>query len=337
MVQPSPSLLAFLCGLHLRLSKPQWQPVLRLADALMVSAARHQTMAGCYRLLVDAPDPSHGADTRRLSPWTAEALRSPRRHFLVTDVVAYAHQSDQWTLDVSLEDSWGAKDRGTRHLEAVAYHQDHTKRSGKTSPDYTNGSVHVEVRVELGARASAYDWRLDRREQTVRRLHRQRAPEQRRRFRKNTTLAQEMLAELQPLLPSACQVSVRCDSWSAANRWRKFCRRQGWHVVCAIKSHRQLDDKKLSPWPQALRHQRYQRVPRTATDQRQRTSLVRTRQGKLTTLPCAVCVLISQRHPRDKHPQYFLCTNRALSAQQRLSLYQKRWPLEVDNFSVKQH
>ena len=34
---------------------------------------------------------------------------------------------------------------------------------------------------------------------------------------------------------------------------------------------------------------------------------------------------------------YFLCTDLSLSAQQILSIYQKRWPIEVDNFYVKQH
>jgi len=47
--------------------------------------------------------------------------------------------------------------------------------------------------------------------------------------------------------------------------------------------------------------------------------------------------LISQRHHRDKHPKYFLCTDLSLSAQQILPIYQKRWPIEVDNFYVKQH
>jgi DDE family transposase len=139
------------------------------------------------------------------------------------------------------------------------------------------------------------------------------------------------------LLPANFQVYVLFDSWYASNRLMKFCRRQGWHVVCAIKSNRKLDDKKLSTWPQALKHQRYQRVQLTATDQRQRLYLVRTLHGKLSKLPFAVCVLISQRHPRDKHPKYFLCTDLSLSAQQILSIYQKRWPIEVDNFYVKQH
>jgi hypothetical protein len=337
IVQHSPKLLAFLCSLSLRLSKPQLHHGLRLADALIVSETRQKTIAGVYRLIVDAPDPSNGADTLRISPWTAEDLRAPLRHFIVADLVAYAQQSNQWTLYVSLEDSLGAKDKGTRHLEAVDYHHDHTKSQGKKQPYYPNGTVHVEVRLELGARSYAYDWRLYLREKTVRRLNRQRAPEQRLRFRKKTTLAQAMLAELQQLLPPGFHVYVLFDSWYAANRLLKFCRHHSWHVVCAIKSNRQLDAKKLSTWPQALKHQRYQRVQLTATDQRQRLYLVRTLHGKLNKLPFAVCVLISQRHHRDKHPKYFLCTDLSLSAQQSLSIYQKRWPIEVDNFYVKQH
>ena len=75
----------------------------------------------------------------------------------------------------------------------------------------------------------------------------------------------------------------------------------------------------------------------SAADHRLRTYLVRTLRGKLTKLSFEVCVLISQRHHRDKHPKYFLCTDLTLSAQQILPIYQKRWPIEVDNFYVKQH
>jgi hypothetical protein len=146
IVQHSPNLLACVGGLHRRLRKPPWQHVWRLADALMVSEARHKPMAGFSRLLVDAPDPSNGADTRRISPWTAEEMRSPLRHVLVTDVVAYAHPSDPWTLDGSLDDALGEKDRGPRHLEAVESHHDHPTSAGKTSPSSTKGSVPVEVR-----------------------------------------------------------------------------------------------------------------------------------------------------------------------------------------------
>jgi hypothetical protein len=337
IVQHSPKLLSFLCGLQLRLTKPQWQHVVRLVDALIVSETRHKTIASLYRVIVDAPDSSNGADSLRISPWSAEALRAPLRHFIVKDLVAYAQETNEWTLYVSLDDSLGEKDKGTRHLEAVAYHHDHTKSQSPKKPSYTNGTVHVEVRLQLGARSYAYDWRLYLRAKTVRQLNRHRAPEQRVRFRKKTTLARDMLAGLQHLLPAGFRVYVLFDSWYAANRLLKFCRRQEWHVVCAIRSNRTLNDKKLSQWPQALRHQRYQHVQLTATTQRQRTYLVRTLRGKVNSLPFEVCVLISQRHHRDRHPKYFLCTDTALSAQQILPIYQKRWPIEVDNFYVKQH
>ena len=337
IVQHSPKLLSFLCALQLRLTKPQWQHVVRLVEALIVSETRQKTIASLYRVIVEAPDPSNGADSLRISPWSADDLRAPLRHFIVQDLVAYAQATKEWTLYVSLDDSLGEKDKGTRHLEAVAYHHDHTKSQSPKKPSYTNGTVHVEVRLQLGARSYAYDWRLSLREKTVRQLNRHRAPEQRGRFRKKTTLARDMLAGLQQLLPAGFQVYVLFDSWYAANRLLKFCRRQEWHVVCAIRSNRTLNDQKLSQWPQALRHQRYQHVQLTATDQRQRTSLVRTLRGKVNSLPFEVCVLISQRHHRDRHPRYFLCTDTALSAQQILPIYQKRWPIEVDNFYVKQH
>ena len=128
---------------------------MRLADALIVSEARHKTIASLYRLIVDAPDASNGADSLRISPWTAEDLREPIRHFTVTDLVAYAHATNIWTLYVSLDDSLGDKDKDTRHLEAVEYHHDHTKSQGKKKPYYTNGTVHLEVRLEIGTRSYA--------------------------------------------------------------------------------------------------------------------------------------------------------------------------------------
>jgi hypothetical protein len=173
--------------------------VIRLADALIVSDTRHKTIASLYRLIVDAPDASHGADSLRISPWTAEDLRAPLRLFTVTDLVAYANETNEWTLSVSLDDALGEKDKATRHVEAVASHHDHTKSQGKKNPCYTKGTVHLEVRLQRGARSYASDWRLDLREKTVRRLNRQRMPEHRLHFRKNTSLARDMLEGLQQL------------------------------------------------------------------------------------------------------------------------------------------
>ena len=95
-------------------------------------------------------------------------------------------------------------------MEAVEYHHDHTKSQGKKQV-YTNGTVHVEMRLQLGEKEYVFDWRLYLREKSVRKLNRGRGKGKRIRFRKKTSLAMEMLAELDELLPEGFQVYVLFD------------------------------------------------------------------------------------------------------------------------------
>jgi len=63
---------------------------------------------------------------------------------------------------------------------------------------------------------------------------------------------------------------------------------------------------------------------------------VRTLTGRLEDISEPACVIISRRHKGDPRPKYFLCTDLNLSAQEALRLYQRRWPVEVDNFGSPQ-
>jgi len=336
IVQHSPVLISFLLSLKLTLSKPQFEHVLRICDALITTDLRHKTVASLYRTIVDAPDPSNGCDYLRISPWSASEMRAAAREFVIEEIITEAAITGEQTLYVALDDCLGEKDKQTRHMEAVEYHHDHTKSQGKKQV-YTNGTVHVETRLQLGAMEYVFDWRLYLREKSVRKLNRGRPKEERIRFRKKTSLALEMLMELDKLLPEGFQVYVLFDSWYASNQILKFCRRRGWHVICAVKSNRSLDGMQLSQWNRTLKHQRYAHVSLTATDQRPRIYLVRSQQGRFKKVPFDVCVIISKRHHRDKHPKYFLSTDTSLAPKKILSIYQKRWPIEVDNFYVKQH
>jgi len=58
--------------------------------------------------------------------------------------------------------------------------------------------------------------------------------------------------------------------------------------------------------------------------------------GSIEAIICPVYGDLRIRATVSKE-QYFLCTDLTLSAQNILSIYQKRWPIEVDNFYVKQH
>lgn len=335
IVHHSPKLLTFFVLLQLNLSKPQRQHVQRLADAVITCDLPMKTLSGLYRLIVDAPDPSNAADCLRISPWRGATIRLSIRQFVAQDLIRLSQPLSDQVLLISLDDSLSKKDKGTRHLEPVEFHYDHTK-SGPKRAHYSNGAVHVEVRLQIGPYSYSYDHRLYLRQKTIRRLNRQRPSHKRLRYRSKYNLVREMLVDLSQQLPAGYQVYVLCDSWYASNKLLKFCRRQGWHVICAIKSNRLFNGQKLSRWNHHLKHQRYQRLTLTATDQRARTYLVRTLQGQLNHLPAQVCVFISKRHPGDKHPKYFLCTDPSLSAQTALAYYQKRWAIEVDHFSLKQ-
>jgi hypothetical protein len=49
-----------------------------------------------------------------------------------------------------------------------------------------------------------------------------------------------------------------------------------------------------------------------------------------------VCATISRRHKGGKRPTFFVFSDLSLSAQEALRLYQRRWPVEVDNYDLKE-
>jgi hypothetical protein len=170
------------------------------------------------------------------------------------------------------------------------------------------------------------------RAQAVRRLTRQRPRGQRLGFRSTTHVAREMRAALASHLPAGCRISVLFDSWDASTTLVRFCRRQGWHVICDLTTHRTLDGRPLRTSAQLVRHQRYDRTTLRATDGDQ-TSSTPTVWGHLRGLGAPVTVLHSRRHPRGHHPKSLLGTDRTGGAQEILTLYAARWGSELDYFS----
>ena len=126
-----------------------------------------------------------------------------------------------------------------------------------------------------------------------------------------------------------------------------FIRRQGWHVICALKSNRVLKRPgqpsqprvvklQVCQWAKELRYTPYTRARVEAADDTVTTYLVRSLTGRLNRVPFDVCVLISKRTRRDKRPAYFLCTDLSLNTHTVLKYYLLRWPCEVDNRYLKE-
>ena len=154
-------------------------------------------------------------------------------------------------------------------------------------------------------------------------------------FAARTSLARSILSELLPLVPTGWQVYVQFDSWYASEQLIKYVHRQGWHTICGLKQNRKLNGIRLDQLAYALRHRRYTRVRVTAADEETTTYYVRETTGRLVDIPFAVRVFFSKRHPREKSPAYFMCTDLTRSAQWALQGYRRRWSCEVDNFYLK--
>ncbi len=313
---------------------PQRRHIINVADALLV-CQEHKTLAALQRQFVEAVDVSNWADCFRISPWSATTLRNGLGAFLIRQAVIVAESSSgPVPILVSIDDSVGEKDKATRHIEPVGWHYDHLE-STKNNPRYKNGLAYLACTVRVGKIEFTFDLQIYLRQRTVRRINRRRPKDQHIHFISKTHLAHRILTRLQPLLPKGWPVYVLFDAWYTSARLLKFIRRQDWHVICAVKSNRKLNQKRIDQQACTLKHQRYMTVRTTAADGKRTTYWVRSLQGRLEDVPFDVCVWVSRRHPREKSPAYFLSTDLTLEVQQGFQWYTQRWSCEVANFYLK--
>jgi hypothetical protein len=326
ILRPSLAIVTFLGLLSLNLSVPQVRHLERLAD-LIVVAPRRKTLAELAAQELDGVDPSNLADFFRISPWDSDDLRLPLLEFILGYL--RQHASDPaCPIYLTVDDSLTPKDKGTCQLQSVDWHFDHNQQRA------IKAGNHVVLRIHWGAFHFPLSWRLYLRESTVRRLNRRR-PNTRLRYQSKLELAREMLQQVSSLLPPTNPVYVLFDSWYTSAKLVKWIRRQGWHVIAAIKSNRKFCGYKLTEWAHSLKGGAYQRISLELANRQRRTYCVRTMTGRLRGVPGSVRVLFSQKGPGVKTPKYFLCTDLTLSTQEILRRYQHRWSQEVDYWYVK--
>ena len=318
-----------LVGLTATLSQPQLRHLERFADLVAV-APRRKTLARLAELELDGVDPSNLADFFRISPWGPDDIRQP----LLAFIMQFLHQHPELSalpIYFTLDDSLTQKDKGTHKLESVDWHFDHNqKRTVK-------GVCHVVLGIHWGSFHFPLNWRLYLRQCTVRRLNRKakRRHKPRLRYCSKLQLAQEMLAQVIPLLPSKHPVYVLFDSWYTSAKLVKWVRQQGWHVIAAVKSNRSVGGQTLTLWHQSFKGRSYEPVSLELANKQRRRYYTRTLTGRIRGVSGEVRVIISQRGRGACAPKYFLCTDTTLSAQEILKRYQKRWSQEVDYWYVK--
>jgi len=338
IVQHSEALATFIFALNLALYQPQIRHLLQIVDALLSSNER-KTLSDLSRLFKDAPDAKNLADFFRESPWTVDLIGKPRKQFMLLKALELARKIGiPLKVMAGVDDNLGKKGKATKHLQAVDYHHNHNE-STKNRQAWSNGYVYVEMHIQIGPFSFLFDTQIYLREKKVRHLNRKRSKDKRLHYRSKYNLARNMLMELEGLLPEDCQVYVLFDSWYASAKLINFClRHKHWHVICALKSNRKIGKVRVDVHNQTLRHKPYQKITLAAVDEHHpaRTYYVRTVSGQIEDVPQEVYVIISKKRSGDYRPKYFLCSDTSLSAEEALRIYQKRWPVEVDNLYLKE-
>jgi hypothetical protein len=337
IVTQSVELVKFISLLGLSLSIPQLRHVINIADALITAEGKHKTLRKLNGILHAPPtDEFAVADCFRTSPWAGAALRTRILIFLLRFTFELVRRLKlSRIIQFSFDDSFCVKDKDTRALEAVDWHHDHTA-STKKRKVYHNGSVYVLCHLQIGRIEFTLNWRLYLRKETVRRLNRQRASDQRVVYQSKLDLVREMLTEIAPLLPPDFTVYVEFDSWYSSAPLINWIRKQGWHVVGGLKANRQVNHRPLSQRWHALRNTPVALIALQAQDGNATIYRVRSSVGRLNHVADPVQVFVSKRNRRDPHPAYFFCTDLTLTTQQVFELYQGRWRCEVDNWYLKE-
>ncbi len=336
IAESSPELLDFIENLDMPLSEPQKRHVLQIADALITTEGR-KDLSNLYRHIVGDPCAKSAADTFRQAPWQADDIRVPLQTHLVKTAFELAEsQNASKVVGLSLDDSLTEKDNHSKRLESVDWQFDH-KRSFPGTVVYTKGMVYVMLRLSVGDISFTVKMRLYLRAKTIRRLNRSREKGEKLKFRTKLEIARQMLEEIAPLIPIGYKVYVLFDSWYASAALIKWCRSQNWHVICRLKSNRNLDGVSVKQHNQRLKHQRYTRVRVPAADDADpKRYLVRSATGKLNSLSETVRVFISKRHHKDNRPRYYASTDTSLNAQLALTFFNHRWGCEVANWYISE-
>jgi len=335
IIAPAKFLVKFLLVLQLRLSKPQQHHLENFIEAILACDGT-KTIAKLNRLILDATDQSAFTDFFTYSPWDNQELRQACLRALVRWVV----EDKQNTLipdaiTISVDDSKSPKPKTSIHFEVTGWHFNTTEGRG-----FGYGVVFVTAHIACGNRSVPLALQLYLRESTVRKLNRARAQGQRIPFKSKFTLVKEILRELAPLLPEQIPVYVLFDSWYASKQLLKLCRRLGWHVICALKHNRKFRKqgadkaRQLSQLARYIWNRKFKPITVNSSDSSTRY-WVHTLRGYLPGLKDEVSIIISKRHRRDKRPEFFLCTDLSMSAQEALSRYMRRWAVEVDHLYLK--
>ena len=331
IIEHSEILRQFVLPLLIGMNSFQQRHALNVLSALLVSEVRHKTLAALTRhLLVTHADHFALADFFRVSPWSAEQVRTLMTSAVLRAATRLQNRLKSPAIYLVIDDSLCVKDFGTQALATVGLFYDHVEQRRQTR-NHSNASRYVTLQLVIGPFALPLTWRVYLKRNQVRKLRRSGVSGVR--FQTTQQLVDSMLKEVQGELPAG-QVYVLFDSWYASQKLFKSVRSRGWHFICASKSTHHLSGTALSQWWPKLAQQRSKPITLRSTKGK-RTYAARIKHGLVRGCKTPVAAVITKRHRRDRTPAFFLSSDTRLTAQTILKRYGRRWEAELGNWWLK--
>lgn len=334
---------SFLLLFKLNFSKPQMRHIENFMEALIACEGR-KTIARLNHLLFDKLDPSAFTDFFSYSPWDDHQLRIQMLKTMTEMLVPKQAQLSLFEnepLFIIIDDSQAHKHKNSTGFEVTDWHYHTAEMKG-----YYYGLPFVTFHLMRGTLSLPVALRPYLRQKTVRSKNRKRRKQGKKPnipFKSKYTLVRETLSQLAAFIDDDIPVYVLIDSWYASAKLIKYCRKRGWHVICALKSNRKLRRKGTDPGDQLryiarrIRKKDFSKTKVKSSDDSSICYWVNTQRGRLNKCKDEVSIFISKTHYNDKRPAFFMCTDLSLNAQQALSFYMKRWAIEVDHLYLKVH
>lgn len=338
-----PLVTNFLSLLSAGLSAPQTRHLAALLQGLILYEGR-KSLARLSRLVPGPGSRSAAADFLTESPWDERALMAALVALFFAQALKLAERLParvRRTLRVlvRLDDTILEKPKDSKHFEGADWHFDHAH--GR----HVFGYVLVTLSVSLGPFTFPLGLRLYLRAKTCRNLRRRKCPptpdgysrgQAGLRFRSKLALARELLSELTPHLEQArLPVYVLFDAWYASKSLIRFCRRQRWHVICALKANRKLEGRQVRQHVPTLGQADWSKVQVTSSAGSLQVYKAAAKVGRLEGLRARMRVVFSLRTRGGKEPLYLLSTDLKLSVGQIVQLYSGRWLVELLHWQLK--
>lgn len=324
-------LVTFLMIFKMFLSKPQWENIYNVVDAI-ICCEEGRTVSAISRAMLTPKNNFTIIDFLKSESLEIDVLEKEKLKWLIALINQQSKKTKQ-AIIVSIDDFAITKPNTTNSIEVLGYYKE-------TKDDtYHNQLKTVTLRVSCNNISFTLCFRLYLRKKDVAKwnYHRNKSNKCKLKFRTKLNLAKDMLNQVLPVLVKTYKVYVCFDTWYSSAKLIKHIRKCGGEVICGIKKNRNISNIQISQRVKCIsRFKKNACIVKIKNKSGTRVYHTHSINGFLKDVNKKVKTVISRMYRKYKiTTRYFMSTDTSLTNKQILEIYANRWKCEVDYLYLK--